>query len=102
VKWIEVIQLRATGCDKGLLKTELLKLANENDKITGKQMIMVYGRALVDTDYTIQIIHKTKNVEKNGSPLGLCLVSALKAFGLVNYSIWEALDNEKDEDIHIS
>lgn len=94
MKWVEVIQLRVTGCDKDLLKSELLKLINESDKSTGEQMMMVYGRVLVDTDYTIQIIHKTKNVENNGSSLGLRLVSALKAFGLVNHSIWVELKNK--------
>lgn len=97
MRWIEVIQLRSTGCDKDLLKTELLGLVNENDRITGKQTMKVYSRVLVDTDYTIQIIHKTKNVEENGSPLGLRLASALKAFGLVNHSLWVALDNEENE-----
>ena len=91
MKWIEVIQLRAAGSDTDLLKTELLKLVNEYDKIAGEQMIVAYSRVLVDTDYKIQIIHKTKKVEKSGSPLGLRLVSALKAFGMVNHSIWVAL-----------
>ena len=95
MKWIEVIQVRSTGCDKNLLKTELLKLANEKDKNTMEEVIMVYGRVLVDTDYTIQIIHKAENVEKNGSALGLHLASALKAFGLVNHSLWVALDNKE-------
>lgn len=97
MKWIEVIQLRSAGCDKDLLKTELLKLVSENDKITGKQMMMVYSRVLVDTDFKIQIVHETKTVEKSGSHLGLRLVSALKAFGWVNHSIWVALDNMDNE-----
>jgi hypothetical protein len=96
VKWIEVIQLRSTGSDKDFLKTELLKLIDNNEENTKQQMIMTYCRVLVDTDYTIQITHK-KNIEKNGSPLGLRLVSALKAFGLVNHSIWVALDNKENE-----
>lgn len=97
VKWIEVIQLRSTGCDKDFLKTELLKLIDDSEKSIKKQMVMAYSRVLVDTDYTIQITHETKNVEKNGSSLGLRLVSALKAFGLVNHSIWLPLGNKKNE-----
>lgn len=97
MKWIEVIQLRSTGCDKDFLKTELLNLIDDNEESTKQQMVMSYSRVLVDTDYTIQITHETKNVEKNGSPLGLRLVSALKEFGLVNHSIWVALDNKENE-----
>ena len=102
MKWIEVIQLRSTGCDKDFLITELRKLIDKNEKSTKKQMVMAYSRVLIDTDYNIQIFHETKNVEKNGSPLGLRLVSALKAFGFVNHSIWVALNNKENEDIHVS
>jgi len=84
-----------TGCDKDLLKTELLNLVNKKDKNTREEVIMVYGRVLVDTDYTIQIVHEAENVEKSGSALGLHLVSALKAFGLVNHSLWVAIDNKE-------
>lgn len=91
MKWIEVIQLRTTGCDKGLLETELVKLIEENSNINGEQPIMAYNRVLVDTDFKIQIVHEMKNVEKNGSPLGLRLVSALESFGMVNHSIWVEL-----------
>jgi hypothetical protein len=102
VKWVEVIQVRSTGCNKNFLKSELLKLIEENKKITKQHEVMAYGRVLVDTDYTIQIFHETANVEKDGSSLGLRLVSALKAFGLVNHSVWIALYNKENEDIRIS
>jgi hypothetical protein len=97
MKWVEIIQLRSTGCNKNFLKTELLKLAEENKKIAKKREVMAYGRFLVDTDYTIHIFHETANVERDGSSLGLRLVSALRAFGLVNHSLWVALDNKENE-----
>ena len=91
VKWIEVIQLRATGRDKELLGTELVKLIEENSNTNGEHPIMAYNRVLVDTDFKIQIVHETENVEKNGSPLGIRLVSALESFGMVNHSMWVEL-----------
>lgn len=97
MKWIEVIQLRSTGRNKDFLKAELMKLIEEIEKSKIKQVVMACSRVFVDTDYTIQIVHETKNVEKSGSPLGLRLVSALKTFGLVNHSIWVTLENKKNE-----
>jgi hypothetical protein len=97
MKWVEVIQVRSTGSNKNFLKNELLKLIEENEKRTKKHEFMAYGRVLVDTDYTVQIFHETANIEKDGSSFGLRLVSALKAFGMVNHSIWLALDNKEKE-----
>jgi len=88
MKWIEVIQLRSVNCDRESLKTELQKLVNEVEKEKKKQAIKIYNRALLSTDFCIQIVHDSNNAENCGSPLGLRLVSALKDFGLVNHSIW--------------
>ena len=93
MKWIEVIQLRSISCDRESLKTELQKLVNEVEKEKKKQAIKIYNRALLSTDFCIQIVYDSNNAENCGSPLGLHLVSALKDFGLVNHSIWiEMLD----------
>jgi len=74
-----------------------MKLIEEIEKSKRKHVAMAYSRVFIDTDYTIQLFHETKVIEKNGSSLGLRLASALKAFGLVNHSLWVALDNDEAE-----
>jgi hypothetical protein len=88
MKWIEVIQLRSVNNNRELLESKLQKLIDQVDKEKKKQRIMAYTRALIDTDFSIHIFHDSKKVENSGSPLGLRIASALKAFGLVNHSVW--------------
>ena len=88
MKWIEIIVLRSVNTNRKLLLSELKQLIAQTDKENGRPEIIVYNRVLIDTDFSIQIIHDSVNVENSGSQLGLCLVAALKEFGLVNHSIW--------------
>lgn len=88
MKWLEIIELRSVDSNRELLESHLQKLINEVDKEAKKEAIKSYSRALIDTDFCIHLFHDSKKVENGGSPLGLHLASALKAFGLVNHSIW--------------
>ncbi len=93
MKWIEVIQLRAVGSNRKLLKSQLEKLTDEMDRNTKGQAFKTYRRVRIDTDFSIQLFHDSKKVKNSGSNLGLRLVSALKEFGLVNHSIWIEIPN---------
>ena len=88
MKWIEVIQLRSVDSNRERLQSKLQKLMNEPGNETKKMAIKSYSRAMIDTDFSINISHDSKKVENGGSRLGLHLVAALKEFGLVNHSIW--------------
>ena len=88
MKWVEVIVLRSIINDRELLASKLQKLINDVEKGRQKQALKAYSRVLIDTDFCIHITHDASEVEYRGSQLGLRLVSALKAFGLVNHSIW--------------
>jgi hypothetical protein len=88
MKWLEIIELRSVGSDRELLESQLQKLINEVEKEAKKQAINVYSRVMIDTDFRIHLFHDSKIVDNRKSTLGLRLVSALKAFGLVNHSIW--------------
>jgi len=88
MKWLEIIELRAVESNRELLKSKLQKLLDQVDKGRKKQGILAYSRVLIDTDFSIHLFHDSKKMENSGSPLGLRIASALKAFGLVNHSIW--------------
>jgi hypothetical protein len=70
------------------LELELHKLINEVDGQSKKQTVKVYIRFMLDTDFNIHLLHDSKKVENNGSPLGLRIASALKEIGFVNHHIW--------------
>jgi len=88
MKWIEVIELRSVNRDREFLESKLQNLIDQVEKKRKKQRIMAYTRVLIDTDFSIHLFHDSKKVENSGSRLGLCLVNALKEFGLVNHRIW--------------
>jgi hypothetical protein len=69
-------------------ESKLQKLMNEAGRGTEKMAVKSYSRAMIDTDFSINISHDSKKVETGGSRLGVRLVAALKEFGLVNHSIW--------------
>jgi hypothetical protein len=88
MKWLEIIELRSVYSNQELLESKLQKLFDQLDQERKKQEITAYTRLLIDTDFSIHLSHDSKKVEKNGSPLGLRIASALKEFGSVNHSIW--------------
>ena len=88
MKWLEIIELRSVGRDREVLEPQLQTLMNKVEKETKKQAIKSYRRVMIDTDFSIHLVHDSKKVENSGSPLGLRLASALREFGLVNHSIW--------------
>jgi hypothetical protein len=88
MKWLEIIELRTVNSDRELLESHLQELIQQVDKETQMQTIKTYRRVMLDTDLSFHLFHDSKNVERNGSPLGLRLASRLKEFGVVNHSVW--------------
>ena len=87
MKWLEIIELRSAGSNKALLESQLQNLIKEVNKEAKQQAIKIYSRVIVDTDFSIHLIHNSNKIE-SGSPLGLRLASALKEYGLVYHSVW--------------
>ncbi len=83
MNWQEIIELRSVDSNRQLLESELRNLIHELDKEATNQAIKAYKRLRVDSDFSIHLSHDSKEVEINGSHLGLRIVSALKGFGLV-------------------
>jgi hypothetical protein len=94
MKWVERIELRSVESNRQLLESQLQKLIHQIEKDTPRQVIETYRRVLIDTDVSIHLVHDSQNVERDGSPLGVCLASSLKEFGLVNHSVWIEMDDD--------
>ena len=94
MKCLEIIELRAAGNKRDLLASQLQGIISLLEKGSSGQHVKIYTRVLVDSDYSIMLFHDTMKTGTEGSRLGLHLASALKAFGLVNHSIWNELDSK--------
>ena len=88
MNWLEIIELRSVNHDSGTLEKDLIRLMNKMDCEGKPQTFKVYKHGTVETDFSIHLHYDTEQAETSGSKSGLCLVSALKEFGLVNHSIW--------------
>ncbi len=88
MKWIEIITLRSAGTTRKLIEKDLQKLLTQLEKAPEKYSIKVYCRVMINNDYSIHLVHKGRKMENSGSPLGIRLVSALKAYGMVKHTIW--------------
>jgi hypothetical protein len=85
---LETIELRSIEGDRERLESQLLKLISEVNLDGKKQAIKAYSHETINSDFCIQLLHDSRKADAGGSQLGLHLVSELKAFGLINHSIW--------------
>ena len=92
MKWIEVILLRSMEANRETVESKLRRLIEMDSKTDNQRMVQVYCRALVESDFCIHLVHDSEEVEHNGSRLAVRLINALKEFGLVNHSVWVALE----------
>lgn len=88
MKWLEIIELRSADSNRAVLESQLQNLINKVNKESKHKSIKVYSHTTVETDFSIHLLHDSKEADIGGSPLGLHLASALKKFGLVNHSVW--------------
>jgi len=86
MKWLIVIELTCTRDKIKILERELRDLIEETNEKQNQPIIKIYNRVGVDSDLSIHLFNDTGEINEN--PLALHLVSALKDFGLVNYSTW--------------
>lgn len=86
--WMEIIELRSAETNKLLLKEQLAALIQDVEKNSDNIGIKIFFRFKIDTDFRIYLKHTYSASIENGSQIGQSLVSALKEYGLVNYSRW--------------
>lgn len=94
MKWIEVIQLRSLNRNRKSLSSKLKRLIREVEKENKGQSVKIYGREMIDTDFSIVLFNHAEKEQKGGSALGLGLADALKEFGMVRHTIWLEMESE--------
>ena len=86
---LEIIHLRAMGFPPAELSEQLeraLELVSPGDA-----ELTLYRRAGLDTDLSIHILRRDPGAPPSSSALGLRLAAELRAFGMVEHVLWEAL-----------
>lgn len=91
MEWLETIKVQAGGGRESILAKELAALAHEvgiGPDSPGRLKVAVYSRVLVPGQLAISLFWDTERPEVHGSAIGLSLARSLKAFGLVDHSVW--------------
>ncbi len=95
MKWIEIITLRSADMGKGSTVDQVSRLAAEGKGSDNRERIKIYRHAVLNTDISIHLLHKSRPMEPRPSPLGQQLAAALKEFGLVSHNVW--IEEQKNE-----
>jgi hypothetical protein len=59
-----------------------------SDVASNATQIEVYSHSTLSTDLSIHVHHDSEQVANQGSSFGVQLVSELRAFGIVNHTVW--------------
>ncbi len=86
---IEIIHLRLSGESVETLRGQIAASLRAVDPDT--TVVQLYRRRGLETDVSVHIHHTEELAAKGRSDLGLRLASALKAYGLVEHTLWEEL-----------
>lgn len=98
MRWLETIKVQAAGGQDSTVENELMALAHDLRKspdCPGLLEAALYSHASLPGHFAIRLLWDTKCPQIQGSLLGLSLTQALKAFGLVDHSVW--IENRKKE-----
>jgi hypothetical protein len=88
MKWVEVIEFRAFSPERTLRELDVWNCLDAAMKEARIAKIEVYTHSTLPTDVSVHIHYESASAESQGSLLGARLVSELKAFGVVNHTVW--------------
>ena len=92
MKRLEIIHLRSSGEPLESLGNRIRGSLGAVDKNTE---VTLYRREGLETDIAIHLHHLEPPVREGPSGLGLRLASALRAFGLVEHTLWKELEERR-------
>ena len=94
--WLEIIEIRAMGSNREILKSQLQDLIDDMNKEADLRAVKIYRHAILETDFSIHLFHDSEKPETGCSTICSRLVSSLKDFGFVNHTVWIETFNKGD------
>jgi hypothetical protein len=96
MEWLEIIEVRAMGSNREILKSQLRDLINDLKKETELRSVKIYRQVMLETDFSIHLFHDSGKIESGCSSICSQLISSLKDFGFVNHTVWMETLNKGD------
>ena len=91
MRWMETIKVQSATGKEHSAERELTVLAREvqeNPERQGLRDAAVSSHATVPGCFALRLFWDTDDPQPRGSTLGMSLAQSLKAFGLVDHSVW--------------
>ena len=91
MKWMETIKVQSASRREQITEHELMLLAcdiRNNPDSQGLREVTVSSHATVPGCFALLLFWDTDDLRPGGSLLGMGLAQSLKAFGLVDHSVW--------------
>lgn len=91
MRWMETIKVQSATGKEHTTEHELTALAREvrkNPDRQGLREATVSSHATVPGCFALRLFWDTDDPQPRGSLLGMSLAQSLKAFGLVDHSVW--------------
>ena len=92
--WLEIIEIRAMGSNREILKSQLQDLINDLSKEAGIKSVKIYRQVMLESDFSIHLFHESEKSDTGCSTICSQLVRSLKDFGFVNHTVWIETFNE--------
>ncbi len=89
IQWLEIIEIRGSLKNRSACENKILYLINQINSEEDSYKITFYKNELIETDISIHLSHSMSLDSSIKSPLAERIESALKEFGLINYSLWK-------------
>ena len=89
MKRLEIIHLRSSGRPLEPLGDRIRESIRSGGE--GSAVVTLYRRHELETDLAVHVCHHGEPQEPGPSDLALKLASALRAYGLVEHTLWEEL-----------
>lgn len=89
MRQLEIIHLRSSGEPTEILSNQIAESIRAAE--TDTEVVTLYRRKGLETDVAIHIHHLKEPGAEGQSSLGVRLASALKAYGLVEHTLWTQL-----------
>lgn len=87
-RYLETIELRTTGQNREKLEKVLEELIAGLNTNPEQEQIQVYNSRVIESDFCVHLHFRAENSNREGSPLGLRMVSILEEYGLIHHNIW--------------
>jgi hypothetical protein len=91
MKWLEMIKVQVSSGQQITAQDELMSLVSDiqnNSSYPGMLEFVMYRHAMVPGCFFIHLVWDSQHPQTRGSIAGLSLAQTLKAFGLVDHSVW--------------